>query len=191
MTVTIPTEHSYVNLLGQEVYFIEGANFGTRTEQEALVLMLHHTQGTDSRRYLASNPLKVSATYCIGQYPDTGNVPRIYKYMSERTAVPYTQGHGDLGGLPKNLNIHSISIEVEGPPFSDELLSAAAKLAASIIKDWHDARGRNLVLLGHDHTDDYYRNGRHTDPHFDWSRFAQQVYGFVGGLSGQVKGWGR
>lgn len=29
------------------------------------------------------------------------------------------------------------------------------------------------------------------DPHFDWSRFSQQVYAFVGGLQGTVKGWGR
>lgn len=191
MAVVIPVTPAYVNNMGQDIFWIDGANAGTRTEKQALVLMMHHTAGTDSRRYLADNPLNVSATYCIGEYPDTNNKPRIYKYMSERTGVPYTQGFGKLGGLPHNLNTHSISIEVEGPPFSPELLAAAAKLAASIIKDWHDNRGRNLVLLGHDHTDDYYRNGRHNDPHWDWSRVTQQVYGFVGGLQGQVKGWGR
>lgn len=191
MPVTIPTVPSYVNLLGQDVYFIDGANFGTRVEKDCLVLMLHHTAGKDSRRYLANNPLGVSATYCVGSYPDTDNKPRVYKYMSERTGVPYTQGFGKLGGLRANLNQHSISIEVEGPPFSDELLSAAAKLAASILKDWHDNRQRCLVVLGHDHTDDYFRADRHTDPHWDHTRFLQQVYGFVGGLQGHVKGWGR
>lgn len=188
---TIGTTPIYSNILGQPVYWIDGSAQGTRAESDALVLMMHHTAGRDSRRYLADNPLGVSATYLVGAYADTGNAPRIYKYMSERTAVPYTQGYGKLGGLPRNLNQHSISIEVEGPPFSDALLAAAAKLAGSILKDWHDARGYNLVLLGHDHTDDYYRRDRHTDPHYDWTRFAQQVYGFVGGLSGIVPGWGR
>jgi N-acetyl-anhydromuramyl-L-alanine amidase AmpD len=193
--MAIGTTPIYTNLLGQEVYWIDDANAGTRTEGETLVLMLHHTAGKDSRAYLANNPLGVSATYLVGAYADTGNVPRVYKYMSERTAVPYTQGFGSLGGLPKNLNQHSISIEVEGlggaTPFREDVLAAAAKLAASIIKDWHDARHRNLVLLGHDHTDAYYRNGRHNDPHWDHTRFNQQVYAFVGGLQGTVKGWGR
>lgn len=195
MAVIIPTQPSYVNLLGQEVYFIDGANHGTRTEDDVRVLMLHHTAGVDSRVYLAQNALGVSASYCVGAYPDTGDKPRVYKYLSERTDIPYTQGYGKLGGLPQNLNTHSISIEVEGlggvTPFREDVLTAAAKLAASIIKDWHDARGVNLVLLGHVHTDDYYRVGKHTDPHWDHTRFNQQVYAFVGGLSGTVKGWGR
>lgn len=191
MTVTIETTPAYVNLLAQPVYMIRGAPIVPRTERDVLVLMLHHTAGTDSRRYLASNDRGVSSTYLVGAYPDTGNAPRVYKYFSETLAAPQAQGYGILGGLPHNLNIHAISIEVEGPPFTDDLLAAAAKCAASIVKDWHDRVGRNLVVLGHDHTDDWHRPGRHTDPSFDWSRFLQQVYGFVGGLSGTVAGWGR
>jgi N-acetyl-anhydromuramyl-L-alanine amidase AmpD len=195
MTVTIETTPAYQNLLGQNVYMIRGAPVVPRTEKDVLVLMLHHTAGTDSRSYGADNPRGVSYTYLTGAYPDTGNVPRVYKYFSETNAAPQAQGGGKLGGLPYNLNTHSITIEVEGlggaVPFRADVLDCAAKLAASIIKDWHDRVGRNLVLLGHDHTDLWTRPGRHSDPHFDWSRFAQQVYAFVGGLQGNVKGWGR
>jgi N-acetyl-anhydromuramyl-L-alanine amidase AmpD len=195
MPVEIGTTPIYTNLLGQPVYWISPVNAGTRTAKDVLLLVMHHTVGTDSRKYLADNPLGASATYLVGAYPDTGNSPRVYKYMSEATGIPYTQGFGSLGGLKGKPNPYAISIEVEGlggaTPFREDVLVASAKLAASIIKDWHDARQRNLLLIGHDHLDSYYRTDRHTDPHFDWSRFAQQVYGFVGGLQGTVKGWGR
>lgn len=195
MTVTIETTPAYQNLTGQDVYMIRGAAIVPRTEKDVLVFMVHHTAGTDSRSYLASNDRGVSSTYLVGAYPDIGNKPRVYKYFPETTAAPQAQGLGTLGGLPHNLNIHSVSLEVEGRggdvPFRPDVLECAAKLAASVLKDWHDRVGRNLVLLGHDHTDPYARAGRHDDPHFDWGRFAQQVYGFVGGLQGNVKGWGR
>lgn len=195
MTVTIPTDPLYKNILAQDIYWIDGAASGTRTEADTLLLVMHHTAGVDSRRYLADNPLDSSATYLVGAYVDTGNAPRIYKYMSERTDAPYTQGFGSLGGLKRGPNAAAISIEVEGmggaAPFREDVLAAAAKLAASIIKDWHDARDRNLLLIGHDHLDSYYRKDRHDDPHWDHTRFTQQVYGFVGGLQGTVKGWGR
>lgn len=192
---SIPTEPIYTNNQGQPIYWIDGAAHGDRTEADVLLLVMHHTVGVDSRAYLADNPLKSSATYLVGAYPDTGNAPRIYKYMSERTDIPYTQGFGSLGGLKAGPNSAAISIEVEGlggaTPFREDVLTAAAKLAASIIKDWHDTRQRNLLLIGHDHLDNYYRKGRHDDPHWDHTRFNQQVYAFVGGLSGTVKGWGR
>lgn len=195
MTVIIETTPAYTNLTGQLVYMIRGAPVVPRTERDVLVLEMHHTAGVDSRRYLADNPRGVSTTYLTGAYVDTGNVPRVYKYFSETTAAPQAQGAGELGGLPHNLNTHAISIEVEalgsGVPFRADVLDCAAKLAASIIKDWHDRVGRNLVLLGHDHTDPWNRPNRHNDPHFDWTRFAQMVYAFVGGLQGNVKGWGR
>lgn len=190
--MTIGTTPMYTNILGQAVYWIDGAPHGDRTDADVLLLMMHHTAGTDSRRWLGGQaPDPVSVTYLVGAYADTGQQPRIYKYMSERTATPYTQGFGSLGGLPGGLNTACISIEVEGPPFLQPVLDCAAKLAASIIKDWHDARGRNLLLLGHDHTDNYYRKDRHTDPWWDHTRFNQMVYGFIGGLSGVVGGWGR
>jgi N-acetyl-anhydromuramyl-L-alanine amidase AmpD len=195
VTIQLPTKPLYTNLLGQPVFWIGGAASGDRTENDVLLLVMHHTVGVDSREYLADNPLNSSATYLVGSYADTGDKPRIYKYMSARTAIPYTQGFGSLGGVARGPNPAAISIEVEGmggaTPFRDDVLTAAAKLAASIIKDWHDARGRNLLLIGHDHLDSYYRKDRHDDPHFDWTRFTQQVYSFVGGLSGNVKGWGR
>lgn len=195
MAYKLGTEPIYTNILGQPVYWIDGAASGNRTDADVLLLVMHHTVGTDSREYLADNPLKSSATYLVGAYPDTDNKPRIYKYMSERTAAPYTQGFGSLGGLAKGPNVAAISIEVEGlggvTPFREDVLDASAKLAASIIKDWHDTRHRNLLLIGHDHLDSYFRKGRHNDPHWDHTRFNQKVYAFVGGLQGTVKGWGR
>lgn len=195
MTVTIETTPAYQNLLAQDVYMIRGAPIVQRSEKDVLVLMLHHTAGVDSRKYLASNALNVSSTYLVGAYADTGNAPRIYKYFPETTAAPQAQGYGVLGGLPHNLNIHAITLEIEGmggnTPFRDDVLDCAAKLAASILKDWHDRVGRNLVVLGHDHTDAFTRQGRHTDPHWDHLRFNQKMYAYVGGLTGNVKGWGR
>jgi hypothetical protein len=193
--MAIGTTPIYTNILGQPVYWIDGAAHGSRTEADVLLLVLHHTAGTDSRTYLADNPNNASATYLVGAYPDTANAPRVYKYMSERTATPYTQGFGSLGGLRYGPNSAAISIEVEGlgggSPFRPDVLTAAAKLGASIVKDWHDSRQRNLLVIGHDHLDSYYRKDRHNDPHWDWTRVIQQLYGFVGGLSGTVKGWGR
>lgn len=175
---SIGTVPIYQNNLGQFVYWIDGAPSGKRTEDQALLLVLHHTAGSDSRAWLAgASPSPVSATYLVGAYPDTGNKPRIYKYMSERTGVPFTQGYGVLGGLPTvNPNMHAISIEIEGPPFRDDVLAAAATLAAAIVVDWHEARNKNLLIIGHDHLDDWDRPDRHTDPHFDWSEFLADVY---------------
>jgi hypothetical protein len=120
--------------------------------------------------------------------------------MSERTKVPYTQGFGSIGGLRPAMNTHCISIEVEGPGpitpanplgFSPDLLSTAAGLAASILADWHNTRARSLLVVGHDHLDRYDRKGRHTDPHFDWTRMLQMIYTRLPALTGNVKGWGR
>lgn len=190
----IGTVPIYRNNLGQAIFWIDGAPCGNRSEADVLLLVLHHTEGTDSRGWLGGNaPKPVSATYLVGAYPDTQNLPRIYKYMSEREKVPYTQGLGSLGGLPHNPNLHAISIEVEGPPFDERVLAAAATLAASIVIDWHNARNRNLLIIGHDHLDDWDRKGRHTDPHWDWSDFLAdvyiQMYGGPAQLTGHVAGW--
>lgn len=192
MAYKLGTSPIYTNSHAQDIYWIDGATTMPRLETDVLCLVYHHTAGVDSREWLAA---PVNATYLVGAYPDTDDKPRIYKYMSERTAIPATQGYGKLGGLPYNPNRHSISIEVEGMgggvPFRQDVLDAAAKLGASILKDWHDNRSRNLLVIGHDHLDAWTRKGRHSDPHYDWGRFVQQVYGYVGGLQGQVKGWGR
>jgi len=200
-TSRIGTSPIYTNNLSQPIYWINGAPHGTRNEDDTYLLCLHHTQGSDSRLWLGGDaPNAVSSTYIVGAYPDTNYRPRVYKYMSERTDVPYTQGQGSIGGLKPNINSHCISVEVEGPGaitesaplgFSPDLLAAVATLCASIISDWHNARGRSLLVIGHDHVDDYRRSGRHTDPHFDWSRVLQMIYTRLPALYGQVKGWDR
>jgi hypothetical protein len=197
----IGTEPIYTNSLGQPIYWIDGAPQGSRTENQTYLLVLHHTAGSDSRRWLAGDaPNTVSATYLVGAYADTQYRPRIYKYMSERTKVPYTQGFGSIGGLRPAMNTHCISIEVEGPGpiteanplgFSSDLLGTTATLAASILADWHNTRGRSLLVVGHDHIDRYDRKGRHTDPHYDWTKMLQMIYSRLPALTGNVKGWGR
>jgi hypothetical protein len=177
VTVVLPTKPSYTNDAGQAVYWIEGAARGSRGPAEIELLVVHHTAGRDSREYLAQNPVNSSSTYLIGEYPDLGGAVRVYKYMSEATAAPYTQGFGSLGGYPlrpeiphDNINRRCVSIEIEGPPISAKLQQEAAKLAGSILRYWR-GQGRHLLLVGHKHIDD-----RKIDPDLNWGQFVAQVY---------------
>lgn len=169
----------YTNDTGQAVYWIDGAAHGTRTAADLELLVIHHTAGVDSRLYLANNPLKSSTTYLVGAYADTGWQPRVYKYMSETFAAPYTQGFGSIGDedTPLEINAAAIAIEVEGGVkqpdgtlFLEGVVEESAKLAASILRYWA-SRGVHLLLLGHKHIDP-----RKHDPSFLWTPFCQSVY---------------
>lgn len=200
----ISTQPSYKNALGQDIYTIDGATYGTRQQADVLLLVIHHTGGADSRQWLTS-PQTASATYLVGAYPDTNNLPRVYKYMSEIVGAPNTQGYGSLGGLPGNPNKHAISIEVEGglvrdgvPHFRTDVLDASARLAGAILRYWHDEQGRNLLLTTHDHLDSFRRGDRHSDPWFDWLPFCVAAYAYAQSVSAssmqakrEVRGWGR
>ncbi len=173
MTITLPTEPLYSNSAGQKIYWINECAKGTRTPADLRLLVAHHTGGTDSRLYLARNALKSSSTYLVGKYPDCGL--RIYKYMSEGNAAPYTQGYGSISTLDTALEINksAISIEMEGPPIDPDVLDASAKLTASILRYW-DEQGRDLLLIGHKHLD-----ARKKDPDWNWNDFCKRVYGYL------------
>jgi N-acetyl-anhydromuramyl-L-alanine amidase AmpD len=175
----IPTRHNYINDFGQPIYMIDGAAHGSRTAADIELLVVHHTAGTDSRLYLRKNALQSSTTYLIGAYEDTGYKPRVYKYMSETFAAPYTQGFGSIAedDTPLEINKAAIAIEVEGGVkqkdgtlFLEGVITESAILAASIIKYWRD-RGIDLLLVGHKHIDE-----RKQDPAFPWSAFCKEVY---------------
>ncbi len=173
MTFKLPTEHLYTNSAGQKVYWIDTAAKGKRSAADLRLLVIHHTAGTDSRAYLAENPLKSSSTYLVGKYPDCGL--RVYKYMTEGTSAPYTQGFGSISTLDtaEEINRASISIEIEGPPIDPQVVDASALLAASIIRYWAE-QGRDLLLIGHRHID-----SRKSDPAFSWTDFCKLVYSNV------------
>lgn len=178
MTVIIPTTKHHVNDASQPIFWIEGAARGNRTPDDLRLLVIHHTAGTDSRSYLARNALNSSTTYLVGSYPDAGGV-RVYKYMSESSSAPFTQGFGSIGSVA-NINRSSIAIECEGgvPQSNGELflpdvVEQSAILAASILRYW-SARGIDLLLVAHKHVDK-----RKSDPAFDWSDFCKLVYAAV------------
>ncbi len=173
MTIILPTKPTYTNDAGQPIFWIDGAAKGTRTAADLRLLVIHHTAGTDSRAYLANNPLKSSSTYVVGNYPDCGL--RVYKYMSETSAAPYTQGFGSISTLDtgEEINRASISIETEGPPFDPQVVDATATLAASILRYWAK-QGRELLLIGHKHID-----ARKQDPAFSWQEFCKRVYALI------------
>lgn len=174
MSFIVPDQPRYTNDAGQPIYWIDGAAHGTRTERDLRLLVIHHTAGTDSREYLQNNSKKSSSTYLVGEYPDADGV-RVYKYMSETTAAPYTQGFGTIGPLSNGAKVNraAISIEMEGPPLTPGVIQETAKLAASILRYW-SAKGVDLVLIGHKHID-----GRKHDPALDWGDFCKLVYSHV------------
>ncbi len=177
MTIILPTKPTYTNDAGQPIFWIDGAAKGTRTAADLRLLVIHHTAGTDSRAYLASNPINSSSTYLLGNYPDCGL--RVYKYMSEAHAAPYTQGFGSISTLDtaEEINKASISIEVEYDPaigvVDPDAFDATATLAASILRYWAK-QGRELLLIGHRHLD-----ARKSDPAFSWQEFCKLVYSRV------------
>lgn len=177
MAFILPTQPAYTNDANQKIFWIEGAPHGSRTASDLRLLVIHHTAGTDSREYLWSNPLKSSSTYLVGKYPDTGL--RVYKYMSETTAAPYTQGFGSIGPLDtaNEVNRASISIETEfNPklgPVDPDVFDATAKLAASILRYW-SSKNIDLVLIAHKHID-----SRKQDPAWDWGDFCKRTYGYM------------
>lgn len=182
MAFIIPTQARYTNDAGQAVYWIDGAAKGTRIASDIEHLFIHHTGGVDSRKYLWRNELNSSSTYLVGAYEDTGWVPRVYKYMSETTDAPYTQGFGSIAedDTPREINASGISIEVEGGInqgngllFRDGVMEETAKLSASIIRYW-ESKGIELLLIGHKHVDP-----RKNDPKWNWNRFCKLTYGYL------------
>lgn len=172
----IPDEPRYTNLVGQPIYYVDAVHKAKRRHSgDVRVLCIHHTAGRDSRLFLLDPFLvdpkasPVSAHYLIGQYEDTGSRPRIYKYASETKEQTYTQGFGILGGMSQ-LNQIAVSFEIEGPPFSVELLTEAAVLVASVRQYWVDA-GKDPLIIGHKHVD-----SRKNDPAFNWDQFMRWVY---------------
>lgn len=193
----IPDAPSYKSDSGVPIYFVTGANKGTRHKQgDVEVLCCHFTESEelDSRYYLWKNPRGVSTTYLTGAWSDmNGGEPCAIKYMSEGNDVPYTQGFGVLGMLARydhnqfgmggkellnllwNLNDKALGVEVEGTPAkqpSMEVKIMTALLCADMITYWHH-QGKELLLIGHKHVD-----SEKQDPQFaeGWSWFAKQVY---------------
>jgi N-acetyl-anhydromuramyl-L-alanine amidase AmpD len=170
MAFSAPSTPLYTNTHRQPIYWIDGANVGSREGILPDFLVMHHTAGTDSRKYLWKNPKGVSTHYLIGIYPDAGPVPRIYKYATEGSQFTFTQGFSRIGP-DEDPNNRCISIEMEGPPVHQFVIDEAAKLAGSILRYWAN-KGRHLLLIGHRHID---LNGK-LDPAVDWSHFCQRVY---------------
>jgi len=163
--------YSYTNALGQDVYYVAGANvYPAPVGLLKRFLVIHHTAGTDSRAYLKRNPKRVSTHYLIGNYDD-GRARRVYKYASEVRECTHTQGFGTIGGYTAgNINDVCISIEIEGPPIDDPLMLAAADLARSIIDTWRGL-GVELLMLRHKDIDT-----QKSDPALQWNNFCQLTY---------------
>ena len=180
MAVVLPTTPDYI-LGGYPVYRMTAKWQEKRTTPgDVRLLVIHHTGGTDSRKYLAvpTDGRKVSAHYLVGQYADLVTEPdisgiAIYKYAGEFDDQTFTQGGGKLGGHPGNINEFSVSIEIEGPPIAGVVESAAAMLAGEILSFWR-RRGRDLLMIRHGDVDK-----NKTDPDLDWAAFCKQVYGRV------------
>lgn len=167
----LPTRPLYSNAAGQDIYSIAGANVGQRPlNTPPRYLIIHHTAGVDSRKYLWQNDLGVSAHYLVGIYRDTGGAVRVYKYAGEASEYTYTQGFSTIGPIT-DPNKWCISIEMEGPPIPPAVFTASARLAWSILRYWA-SRGHPLVMLGHRHID---RRGKQ-DPAVDWQAFCEEAY---------------
>ena len=169
--MALPTEPLYVNAAGQPIFWIEGANVGTRARAHPpSVLVIHDTAGTDSREYLRKNDRGVSCHYLVGLYADTPGA-RIYKYASEALNTTHTQGPGRLGGIrASNINDVAISVEIELSSLNAEVIGTAARLCREIIRGWQE-RGRQLVMLPH-----HIIQADKSDPRLDWRAFCQAVY---------------
>jgi N-acetyl-anhydromuramyl-L-alanine amidase AmpD len=155
---------------GIPIYWIDGVvHYDARpTPGDIRVIVAHHTGGSDSRLYLRkpNDGRKVSTHYLAGAYADTGWQARMYKYMTEGSKRAWTQGGGWLGGHPGNPNSYCVSVEIEGPPFRDDVLALAAKMTRVILN-----RYPNALLIRHLDMDD----AKH-DPAFPWLPFCQMVY---------------
>ncbi len=174
MAVTLPTEPDYINAAGQPIYRLGAVHKDSRTVPgDIQLLVVHHTAGRDSRRYLVepTDGRQVSTHYLVGAYPDTREQPRIYKYGSEEHDAMYTQGNGRIGRLAgRNPNDVAIAFEIEGPPFKSGVIEAAATLARVVLDYWN-AKGKDPLLIRHLDLDPAKR-----DPAFDWLRFCRLVY---------------
>ena len=171
MAFTLPTSPAYVNDAGQPVYLITGANKAPRGPGvKPKFMVIHHTAGSDSRKYLWQNERGVSTHYLLGVYPDAGITPRVYKYASETLEQTFTQGFSTIG-TDTNPNPESISLELEGPPIQPQVRVEAAKLVASILRYWA-GRGVSLLLIGHKHID---TQGKQ-DPDLPWTAWCSDVY---------------
>jgi N-acetyl-anhydromuramyl-L-alanine amidase AmpD len=166
--VSIPTTPLFSDG-GVPIYFIEGVAWSSArpTPGDVRALVFHHTGGVDSRLYLRKphDGRKVSTHYLIGAYADTGWQPRVYKYMTEGSRSAWTQGGGVLGGHPGNPNDYSVSFEIEGPPFRDDVLDLAAALVRVV---WN--RYPSALVCRHLDIDD----NKH-DPAFPWLPFMRMV----------------
>lgn len=167
--MTIPTSPAFVDG-GIPVYWIEDVRYsGIRPViGDVRAVVEHHTGGKDSREYLRwpTDGRQVSTHYLVGAYADTNWEARVYKYLTEGRGMAYTQGGGYMRGHPGNPNAYSVSVEIEGPPFRDDVLDLAARLTAVIL-----ARYPNALLIRHLDLD----NAKH-DPAFEWLPFCKAVY---------------
>lgn len=167
----LPTQPLYTNDAGMPIFWIDGANVAPRpTGMRPRFLVIHHTAGSDSRKYLWKNPRGVSTHYLLGIYADAGPAPRTYKFASESSKQTFTQGYSSIG-IIDNPNPMSISIEIEGPPLAHDVIGEAARLAGAIRRYWSE-HGVDLLLIGHKHID---TQGK-TDPQLNWDAFCEQVY---------------
>lgn len=172
----MPSDHptsrlGYTNDNGQEVWMIDGANvYATPSGVRKRLFVVHHTDGVDSREYGRNNARRVSYHYLVGSYADAGGL-RLYKYASEIQMCTHTQGYGSIGRyLGYNINDYAVSMEIEGPPFTVELINYAARAAGSILRGWRQ-RGTPLIMVPH-----LILDKNKEDPAFDWHNWCQLVY---------------
>jgi N-acetyl-anhydromuramyl-L-alanine amidase AmpD len=184
MDILIPTAPNHRNEAGQFIYMItpKADHFHKRPVAGDIdLLVIHDTDGTDSREYLGNNDRLVSTTYLVGSYQDTGGLPRIYKYMSEANDAPHAQGFGSLGGQSystgQGINDVCISFEIEcltktarGVSFNPAVLEEASLLVGAVLAYWRK-RGRDPLIIDHKRIDK-----RKRDVRFHWNDFLGRVY---------------
>lgn len=142
----------------------------SRGSARPLVIVLHHTAGTNSLSWLTKNPQGVSTHVLITR------AGLIYRMVPD-TFAAHTVGRSNLGryttaaGDAGNANQIALNIELENTGKQDYPV-AQRDAAAWQCADWWNRWG-DLPILGHKHID----AGGKTDPHgLDLREFVRRVW---------------